>query len=101
MGALCCCASGVALDLEKLGSVVGRAGLEPATNGLPTRRFGWCREQLEELHLRRSERVQRDETRMERDLNAARRIQSALLPRLPGPEFGLEIAAMVRKYYTS
>jgi phosphoserine phosphatase RsbU/P len=32
---------------------------------------------------------------MERDLNAARRIQGALLPRLPGPEFGLEIAARV------
>ena len=32
---------------------------------------------------------------MERDLNAARRIQGALLPRLPGPEFGLDIAARV------
>ena len=32
---------------------------------------------------------------MERDLSAARRIQGALLPRLPGPEFGLEIAARV------
>jgi phosphoserine phosphatase RsbU/P len=41
------------------------------------------------------EQVRRDETRMERDLNAARRIQGALLPRLPGPEFGLEIAARV------
>jgi len=41
------------------------------------------------------ERVRLDETRMERDLNAARRIQSALLPRLPGPEFGLDIAARV------
>jgi sigma-B regulation protein RsbU (phosphoserine phosphatase) len=41
------------------------------------------------------ERVARDETRMERDLNAARRIQGALLPRLPGPEFGLEISARV------
>ncbi|HKV06468.1 MAG TPA: SpoIIE family protein phosphatase [Candidatus Acidoferrales bacterium] len=41
------------------------------------------------------ERVARDETRMERDLNAARRIQGALLPPLPGPEFGLEIAARV------
>jgi phosphoserine phosphatase RsbU/P len=41
------------------------------------------------------ERVARDETRMERDLNAARRIQGALLPRLPGPEFGLDIAARV------
>jgi len=41
------------------------------------------------------ERVARDESRMERDLNAARRIQGALLPRLPGPEYGLEIAARV------
>jgi phosphoserine phosphatase RsbU/P len=41
------------------------------------------------------ERVARDESRMERDLNAARRIQGALLPALPGPEFGLEIAARV------
>jgi phosphoserine phosphatase RsbU/P len=41
------------------------------------------------------ERVRFDETRMERDLNAARRIQGALLPRLPGPEFGLDIAARV------
>lgn len=41
------------------------------------------------------EQVRRDETRMERDLNAARRIQGALLPRLPGAEFGLEIAARV------
>jgi phosphoserine phosphatase RsbU/P len=41
------------------------------------------------------ERVARDESRMERDLNAARRIQGALLPRLPGPEFGLDIAARV------
>lgn len=41
------------------------------------------------------ERVARDEARMERDLNAARRIQGALLPRLPGPEFGLDIAARV------
>jgi phosphoserine phosphatase RsbU/P len=41
------------------------------------------------------EQVARDEMRMERDLNAARRIQGALLPRLPGPEFGLEIAARV------
>jgi hypothetical protein len=31
-------------DLFKcLVSDVGRAGLEPATNGLPTRRFGWFR----------------------------------------------------------
>ena len=41
------------------------------------------------------EQVARDELRMERDLSAARRIQGALLPRLPGPEFGLEIAARV------
>ena len=41
------------------------------------------------------EQVARDESRMERDLNAARRIQGALLPRLPGSEFGLEIAARV------
>jgi sigma-B regulation protein RsbU (phosphoserine phosphatase) len=41
------------------------------------------------------EQVARDESRMERDLNAARRIQGALLPRLPGPEFGLGIAARV------
>jgi sigma-B regulation protein RsbU (phosphoserine phosphatase) len=41
------------------------------------------------------ERVARDESRMERDLNAARRIQGALLPRLPGPEYGLDIAARV------
>jgi sigma-B regulation protein RsbU (phosphoserine phosphatase) len=41
------------------------------------------------------EQVARDEARMERDLTAARRIQGALLPRLPGPEFGLDIAARV------
>ena len=41
------------------------------------------------------EQVTRDEARMERDLSAARRIQGALLPRLPGPEFGLDIAARV------
>ncbi|MFZ0522560.1 MAG: SpoIIE family protein phosphatase [Candidatus Acidiferrales bacterium] len=41
------------------------------------------------------EQVARDETRMERDLSAARRIQGALLPRLPGPEYGLDIAARV------
>jgi sigma-B regulation protein RsbU (phosphoserine phosphatase) len=41
------------------------------------------------------EHVVRDEARMERDLNAARRLQGALLPRLPGPEFGLDIAARV------
>jgi phosphoserine phosphatase RsbU/P len=41
------------------------------------------------------ERVARDEARMERDLNAARRIQGALLPKLPGPEFGLDLAARV------
>ena len=41
------------------------------------------------------EQVARDESRMERDLNAARRIQGALLPKLPGAEFGLDIAARV------
>ena len=41
------------------------------------------------------EQVARDESRMERDLSAARRIQGALLPRLPGEEFGLDIAARV------
>jgi sigma-B regulation protein RsbU (phosphoserine phosphatase) len=41
------------------------------------------------------EQVARDEARMERDLSAARRIQGALLPRLPGPEYGLDIAARV------
>jgi phosphoserine phosphatase RsbU/P len=41
------------------------------------------------------EQLARDEQRMERDLNAARRIQGALLPRLPGREFGLDIAARV------
>ena len=41
------------------------------------------------------EQLARDEARMERDLSAARRIQGALLPRLPGPEFGLQIAARV------
>lgn len=48
---------------------------------------------IENAHL--YEQVRRDESRMERDLNAARRIQGALLPRLPGPEFGLDIAARV------
>ena len=41
------------------------------------------------------ERVAKDEARMERDLNAARRIQGALLPRIPGPEYGLDVAARV------
>src|ERR1700719_1252998 len=41
------------------------------------------------------EQVARDEARMERDLTAARRIQGAMLPRLPGPEYGLNIAARV------
>lgn len=48
---------------------------------------------IENAHL--YEQVARDETRMERDLNAARRIQGALLPRLPSREFGLDIAARV------
>ena len=39
------------------------------------------------------EQVARDEARLERDLQAARRLQGALLPKVPGPEFGLEIAA--------
>jgi sigma-B regulation protein RsbU (phosphoserine phosphatase) len=39
------------------------------------------------------ERVAKDEARMERDLTAARRLQGALLPKLPGPEYGLDIAA--------
>ena len=38
------------------------------------------------------EQVARDEARMDRDLQAARRLQGALLPAAPGPEFGLEIA---------
>jgi sigma-B regulation protein RsbU (phosphoserine phosphatase) len=41
------------------------------------------------------ERVAKDEARLERDITAARRLQGALLPRLPGPEFGLDIAARV------
>ena len=41
------------------------------------------------------EQVVRDESRMERDLTSARRLQGALLPRAPGPEFGLDIAARV------
>jgi phosphoserine phosphatase RsbU/P len=41
------------------------------------------------------EQVARDEARMERDLNAARRLQSALLPPVPGIEFGLDIAARI------
>ena len=47
------------------------------------------------VNARLYEQVEKDESRMERDLNAARRIQGALLPRLPGPEFGLQIAARV------
>ena len=41
------------------------------------------------------EQVARDEARMERDLTAARRLQSALLPAVPGKEYGLDIAARV------
>ncbi|MGH9709619.1 MAG: PP2C family protein-serine/threonine phosphatase, partial [Candidatus Acidiferrales bacterium] len=41
------------------------------------------------------EQVARDEARMERDLTAARRLQSALLPPVPGSEYGLDIAARV------
>jgi sigma-B regulation protein RsbU (phosphoserine phosphatase) len=41
------------------------------------------------------EHLAREESRMERDLSAARRIQGALLPRPPGPEYGLDVAARV------
>ncbi|MGB6876955.1 MAG: GAF domain-containing SpoIIE family protein phosphatase [Candidatus Acidiferrales bacterium] len=41
------------------------------------------------------EQVAKDEARMERDLTAARRLQSALLPPVPGKEYGLDIAARV------
>jgi sigma-B regulation protein RsbU (phosphoserine phosphatase) len=41
------------------------------------------------------EQVARDEARMERDLNAARRLQGALLPRVPSIDFGLDVAARV------
>ncbi|MGH9701856.1 MAG: SpoIIE family protein phosphatase [Candidatus Acidiferrales bacterium] len=39
------------------------------------------------------QQVARDEARMDRDLQAAKRLQAALLPRVPGQEFGLEMAA--------
>jgi sigma-B regulation protein RsbU (phosphoserine phosphatase) len=39
------------------------------------------------------EQVAKDEARMERDLNAARRLQGALLPKVPKHEYGLDIAA--------
>ena len=39
------------------------------------------------------ERVSRQEARMERELQAARVIQSALLPEIPQEDYGLEIAA--------
>ncbi len=39
------------------------------------------------------EQVTRDEARMERELQAARRIQGGLLPGMPGGDFGLEIAS--------
>jgi sigma-B regulation protein RsbU (phosphoserine phosphatase) len=48
---------------------------------------------IENAHL--YEEVAREKERVERDLSAARRIQGALLPRMPGPEFGLDIAARV------
>ena len=48
---------------------------------------------IENAHL--YEEVAKEKERVERDLSAARRIQGALLPRLPGPEFGLDIAARV------
>jgi sigma-B regulation protein RsbU (phosphoserine phosphatase) len=38
------------------------------------------------------EKVVRDEARMERELRAARRIQSAMLPAVPEQDYGLEIA---------
>ena len=41
------------------------------------------------------EQLSQDEARMERDLNAARRLQGALLPKAPGPEYGLDISARV------
>ncbi len=41
------------------------------------------------------EQLARDESRLERDLNAARRLQGALLPRMPGTDSGLDIAARV------
>jgi phosphoserine phosphatase RsbU/P len=41
------------------------------------------------------EQVAKDEARMERDLTDARRLQAALLPPVPGKEYGLEIAARV------
>lgn len=41
------------------------------------------------------EQVAKDEARMERDLTSARRLQSALLPAVPGKEYGLDIAARV------
>ncbi|MGB2621592.1 MAG: SpoIIE family protein phosphatase [Candidatus Acidiferrum sp.] len=39
------------------------------------------------------EQVTRDEARLERDLQAAKRIQGALLPTVPSEDFGLDIAA--------
>jgi sigma-B regulation protein RsbU (phosphoserine phosphatase) len=39
------------------------------------------------------QQLARDEARMERELRAARRIQGGLLPRVPGEDSGLEIAA--------
>lgn len=41
------------------------------------------------------EQVAHDEARMERDLSAARRLQSALLPVVPDRETGLDIAARI------
>jgi sigma-B regulation protein RsbU (phosphoserine phosphatase) len=41
------------------------------------------------------ERVARDEARMDRDLSAARRLQGALLPRIPSSEYGVDVAANV------
>src|SRR5581483_3136853 len=39
------------------------------------------------------ERVARDEARLERDLQAAKRIQGALLRQVPSDDFGLDLAA--------
>ena len=41
------------------------------------------------------EQVARDEARMERELNAAQRMQGALLRPVPGDDFGIEVAARI------
>jgi phosphoserine phosphatase RsbU/P len=48
---------------------------------------------LENAHL--YEKLARDEARMERELNGARRLQSALLRPVPSTDFGLDIAARI------